>query len=75
MPRNRFRQLKRFFHIVDNTQLKAGKKMAKIQLFYDDISKFFSQFGVFHESLSIDGSMVTYYGHRSCKMFIRGKPI
>lgn len=75
MARNRFRQLKRFFHVVDNTQLQAGKKMGKIQPFYDEISKCFRQFGVFHESLSIDESMVPYYGHHSCKMFIRGKPI
>ncbi|KAG0442900.1 hypothetical protein HPB47_015499 [Ixodes persulcatus] len=50
--------------------------MAKIQSFYDEISKFFLEFKVFHESLSIDESMVPpYYGHHSCKMFIRGKPI
>ncbi|KRY39084.1 PiggyBac transposable element-derived protein 3 [Trichinella spiralis] len=33
------------------------------------------QFGIFHEQLSIDEGMVPYYGHHSCKMFIRGKPI
>ncbi|KAL3203043.1 hypothetical protein MRX96_042179 [Rhipicephalus microplus] len=49
MARNRFRQLKRFFHVVDNTQLKAGDKMGKIQPFYDEISKCFRQFGVFNE--------------------------
>ncbi|KAH9381329.1 hypothetical protein HPB48_011757 [Haemaphysalis longicornis] len=75
MTRNRFRQLKRFFHAVDNTQLKAGEKMGKIQPFYSEISKYFRQFRVFHKSLSIDESMVPYYGHHSCKMFIRGKPI
>ncbi|KAL3248169.1 hypothetical protein MRX96_056582 [Rhipicephalus microplus] len=75
MARNRFRQLKRFFHVVDNTQLKAGDKMGKIQPFYGEISKCFRHFGVFNESLSIDESMVPYYGHHSCKMFIRGKPI
>ncbi|KRY45105.1 PiggyBac transposable element-derived protein 3 [Trichinella britovi] len=33
------------------------------------------QFGIFHEQLSIDEGMLPYYGHHSCKMFIRGKPI
>ncbi|XP_003370666.1 hypothetical protein Tsp_09880 [Trichinella spiralis] len=33
------------------------------------------QFGIFHEQLYIDEGMVPYYGHHSCKMFIRGKPI
>lgn len=49
--------------------------MGKIQPFYDEIFKCFHQFGVFHESLSIDESMGPYYGPHSCKMFIRGKPI
>ena len=33
------------------------------------------QFGVQHEHLSIDESMVPYFGRHSCKQFIRGKPI
>ncbi|KAL3203141.1 hypothetical protein MRX96_042152 [Rhipicephalus microplus] len=61
MGHNRFRLLKRFFHVVDNTQLKAGEKMGKLQPFYDQIFKCFHQFGVFNESLSIDESMVPYY--------------
>ncbi|KAH8019108.1 hypothetical protein HPB51_016746 [Rhipicephalus microplus] len=60
MARNRFRQLKSFFHVVDNSQLKAGEKIGKLQPFYDEISKCFRQFGVFNESLSIDESMVPY---------------
>ncbi|KAL3203434.1 hypothetical protein MRX96_011971 [Rhipicephalus microplus] len=49
--------------------------MGKLQPFYNEISKCFRQFGVFNESLSIDESMVPYYEHHSCKMFICGKPI
>ncbi|KRZ50852.1 PiggyBac transposable element-derived protein 3 [Trichinella nativa] len=33
------------------------------------------QWGIFSEALSIDECMVPYYGHYSCKMFIKGKPI
>ncbi|KAL3188739.1 hypothetical protein MRX96_022243 [Rhipicephalus microplus] len=29
MARNRFRQLKRFFHVVDNTQLKGGETIGQ----------------------------------------------
>ncbi|KRY88724.1 PiggyBac transposable element-derived protein 3 [Trichinella pseudospiralis] len=42
---------------------------------YDDLNNRLRQFGVFHEKLFIDEGMVPYYGHHSCKMFIRGKPI
>ncbi|KRX51928.1 PiggyBac transposable element-derived protein 3 [Trichinella sp. T9] len=33
------------------------------------------QFYIFHEQLSIDEGMLPYYGHHSCKLLIRGKPI
>ena len=33
------------------------------------------QFGVFSKELSIDESMIPYFGHHSAKMFIAGKPI
>ena len=33
------------------------------------------QFGVFEEHLSIDEQMLPFYGHHSCKMFIKKKPI
>ena len=34
-----------------------------------------TKFGIFHEMLSIDESMVPYFGRHSAEMFIRGKPI
>ena len=33
------------------------------------------QYDVLHDLLSIDESMMPYYGSHSCKMFIKGKPI
>ena len=42
---------------------------------YDLLNKKIQQFGIVHEDLSIDDSMVLYYGRHSCKHFIRAKPI
>ena len=42
---------------------------------YDDLNAKLAQFGMFHPLLSIDESMVPYYGRNSAKMFIRGKSI
>ncbi|KRX43792.1 PiggyBac transposable element-derived protein 3 [Trichinella sp. T6] len=60
---------------MDNTELLAGDKLGKISGVYDDLNNRLRQFGIFHEKLSIDEGMVPYYGHHTCKMFIRGKPI
>jgi hypothetical protein len=75
MSRKRFIEIKTHFHLVDNLKLESGKA-AKIAPFYDHLSaQFVRVAGVFTDKLSIDESMVPYFGHHSCKMFIRGKPI
>ena len=74
MSRNRFQDLKKYCHFADNSNLSASK-VAKVQPLYDRLNAALMQFGVFDGRLSIDESMVPYYGHHSAKMFIRGKPI
>ena len=75
MSSKRFTQIKRYFHIADNSHLQQGHKAAKVLPLYDSLNKNLVQFGVWHHSLSIDESMVPYFGRHSIKMFIRGKPI
>ena len=69
MPRNKFRMLKKYFHIVDNSKLQPDDKLGKISPIYEEIGRNFRQFVFFHENLSIDESIVPYYGHHSAKMF------
>lgn len=68
----KFRQMKQNFHVMDNATLQKGDKLGKIRPIYEELNKKFQQFGVFHSKLSIDESMVPYYGHYSCKLFING---
>ena len=75
MSRQRFRDLKSCFHLVNNQELPAGDKLAKVRPLYEALLKQLQQFGVFTHDLSIDESMVPYYGHHSAKMYIKGKPI
>ena len=75
MSRQRFRDLKSCIHLANNQELPAGDKMAKVRPLYDALLKELQQFGVFSHDLSIDESMVPYYGHHSAKMYIKGKPI
>ena len=71
----RFLQIKSMFHLVDNTTLEGNSyKMDKVMLLYDHLNSSFIKYRIFHQLLSIDESMVSYYGRHSCKMFIRGKP-
>ena len=50
-------------------------KTAKVDPIHDALLENLQQFGVFHKLLSIDESMVPYYGKFPIKQFIRGKPV
>ena len=49
--------------------------MSKVKPVYDMINKKIVQFDILHKSLSVDESMVPYFGQHSCKQFIKSKPI
>ena len=49
--------------------------MAKVAPLYDLLNEKLQSFGVVHEDLSTDESMVSYFGRHSCKQFIWAKPI
>ena len=72
----RYLKIKASFHLFDNRTLtSADSKMAKVLTLYDSLNASLIQFGIFDKNLSIDMSMVSYFGPHSCNMFIRGKPI
>lgn len=45
MPRNRFRNIKKFFHLVDNNQLRKEEKLGKVTPIYTELSKNLQKFG------------------------------
>ena len=75
MSRNRYLEIKKYMHFADNLKLTPGNKMSKISPLYDMINKNLVQFDIFHSLVSIDESMVPYFGRHSAKMFIKGKLI
>ncbi|XP_039968750.1 piggyBac transposable element-derived protein 3-like [Bactrocera tryoni] len=75
LSRNRFKIIKRFLHLADNTDLNAVDRFAKVCPLIDALNKNIMQFGVFSHILSVDEQMIPYFGRHSCKMFIKGKPI
>jgi len=75
MSSKRFIETKRYLHIADNRHLQTGNKAAKVLPLYNSLNQNLVQFEIWHSSLSIDESMVPYFGRHSIKIFIRGKPI
>ena len=75
MSKNRFQSIKQYLHFADNAALEQGNKVAKVQPLYTSLNEQLVEWGVFHELLSVDESMVPYFGKHSAKMYIKGKPI
>jgi hypothetical protein len=75
MSRQKLGNIKSTFHVMDNATLQEGDKLGKSRPIYDVLRSGVQRYGVFHKLLRIDKSMVPYYAHHSCKMFIRAKPI
>lgn len=75
MRRNRFDEILRFLHFCNNDEIKLGDKMAKIRPILDKLNLLFLHFSPAEQKVSVDESMIPYFGRHSCKQFIRGKPI
>ena len=75
MPRNRFEEILRNFHVADNNNLDPSDKYAKVRPLVRELNDRFLKHFPITAQLSIDESMIPYYGHHSAKQFIRGKPI
>ena len=58
-----------------NNDALGPKKMAKVLPIYDLLNVTMKKFGILYKNLSVDESMVPYFGRHSCKRFIRGKQI
>ena len=74
MRRNRFQEIKRYYHLADNENL-TDSKTAKVDPIYDELLKNCQQFGIFDKLLSFDESIVLYRRNFSIKQNIRNKPI
>jgi DNA excision repair protein ERCC-6 len=75
MPRNEFDDIMQFLHVADNHNLSTTDKVAKVRPLLSMINERFLRFFPKEAQLSIDESMLPYYGRHSMKQFIRGKPI
>ena len=64
MTQNSFFDLKSFLHAADNHSL-SDSRMAKVGPLYNLLSQKLQAYVIFHEDLSINESMVPYYGRHS----------
>lgn len=71
----RFEKILKLFHLNDNTKRDPQDRLYKIRPLISKLNNNFKKHGGLDENLSIDESMVPYYGKHYAKQYIRGKPI
>ena len=74
MIRSRFQQMKSYLHMCNNDAF-GPKKLTKVLPICDLLNVTMKRFGILLKILSVDESMVPWFGRLSCKQFFRGKPI
>lgn len=75
MPRNKFLNIMRCFHVCNNDDLDSTTKFAKVSPLWKMLNERWLKFYAGDVNLSVDESMIPYYGRHSTKQHIHGKPI
>jgi hypothetical protein len=76
LSRNKFMAIKKYLHFVNNDEIAdSPSRFAKVQWLLDYTNEHLSQFGIFHEYLTIDERMISYTGRHPCKQYIKAKPV
>lgn len=75
MSRNRFEEILKYFHVCDNTNLNKEDKFSKVRPFWELLNKKWMKFFPEEKHISIDESMIPYFGRHSTKQHLHGKPI
>lgn len=75
MPRKKFEDLLRYIHISDNSRLQTNDKFAKVRPLLAMLNERWLLFKPHASQLSIDESMIPYFGKHGAKQHIHGKPI
>jgi len=75
MSRNRFDEILSKLHCADNALLPPSDRFGKVRPLISYLNDKYVKYWPVSQHLSIDESMIPYYGHHGCKQHIHGKPI
>ena len=80
ISRDRFLEISRYLHFVDNTTLEPREsssydRLGKVRPLIDHFSDKFKEVYVPHKEVAVDEAMIKFTGHSSLKQYLPMKPI
>ena len=75
MSRNQFTAIMSNIHFASNNSLDVNDKFAKVRPLLDYLNASCLANFIPEQTLSVDESMIPYFGHHGAKQYIHGKPI
>ena len=73
--RNRSLDVLQYLHLADKNNLNPSDKFSKVNPLFKMINESCRQNFIPERNVSIDESMVPYYGRHGCKQYIQNKPV
>ena len=75
MSRNRFDEIMQNLHLADNSCLDNSDKFAKVRTLLGKLNDRCLQLYLPEQIVSVDESMVPYFGRHGCKQYMKNKPV
>ena len=75
MSRNRFDEILSHLHCANNAELPESDRFGKMRPVITHLNEKYIKYWPVSQQLSVDESMIPYYGHHGCKQHIHGKPV
>ena len=73
--RNRFLNVLEYHHLADNNNLNPSDKFSEVNPLLRMMNESCLENFIPEKNISIDESMVPYYGRHGCKQYIQNKPV
>ena len=75
IPRNRFDEIMKYLHLADNISLDPNDKFSKVRPLLDKLNEQCLPNYPPEQTVSIDESMVPYFGRHECNQFMKNKVV
>ena len=75
ISRNRFDEIIKYLNLADNISLHSNDKLRKVQPLLNKLNEQCLSNNLPEQTVSINESMVPYFGRHGCKQFMKNKPV